>query len=136
MVFRASKIRFIFLLTVMVGMLTLLVQRNGDHPWLWGQVIALLLVFGVILAWLSRFEIRIDGDRTEYRSLWGGKILFDAKDIKQIRINKYDELTHLIFSRHTLFIDLKSGRQAKINTRIFPPQLGEILVKRGWPVRK
>lgn len=136
MLFKPNKHRFLILAGTVLVLLSLMVRQALNTPGLWLQTGILVLIFSVLVLWLAFFEIHIDGDRTTYRSLFGGTVQFGTDDIKNIKINRYDELTHLLHSKHTLFIDLKSGRRVMINTRIFPPKVAELLAERGWPVRK
>ena len=135
MTFRATKKRYLILAGVLLALLSFL-GKQGFSQDFWAQAGILLLIFGILLLWLASFELRIDGELTVCRSLFGGKVRFNTEDIKSIKINKYDELTHLLYSKHTLFIDLKSGRQVKLNTSVFPVEVADLLARRGWPVRK
>jgi len=134
--FKPNKSRYLILLGMLLALWSLVGKRLAESPNIWTQVIVIGLIFGFLLLWLASFEIAIEDELITYRSLFGGKVQFSMEEIKTIKINKYDELTHLIFSRHTLFIDLKSGRRVKINTKVFPARVAELLAQRGWPVRK
>jgi|GEM_PF-1969687 len=136
MLFRPTKNRFLILAGIALASLSIMVRQALASPGFWAQTGLLFLIFGFLFLWLASFEIRIDGEQTIYRSLFGGRVQFGTEDLKSIKINKYDELTHLLYSKHTLFIELKSGRRVKINTRVFPAKVGRLLAERGWPVRK
>ena len=134
--FKPNRGRFLILVGVMLLFWTLIGKQLLESPDFWIQMGVPALIFGCLFLWLAWFEIRIEDDKITYRSLFGGKVQFRDDEIINIKINKYDELTHLAFSRHTLFIDLQSGRQVKINTKVFPARVAELLAERGWPVRK
>ena len=134
--YRADKKRFLILAGVVLALLAVLVQRATFSPGWWLQVLVLLVASGLLLLWLSRFGITIDNERVCYCSLFSGEVCFSDGEIKTIRHNKYDELTHLLYSRHTLFVHLITGRDLQINVSIFPAEVAKRLAERGWPVRK
>lgn len=134
--FRPNKNRFLILAGIMLASLSIMVRQALASPGFWVQTGILFLIFCVLFLWLASFEIQVDGDQTMYRSLLGGRVRFGTADIRTIKPNKYDELTHLLFSKHTLFIGLKSGRRIRLNTRVFPNEVSALLAKRGWPVRR
>lgn len=125
MTFRPNKKRFILLLAVMTAALYIIfTQADGLSDFLVNAVI-LLLLFGSSLLWLSRLEIRFEGSQIFYRSLFGGKVQFQESDIVSIQPTKLRNLTHLVYTQQTLFIDLKNGDQIKINTKVFPAEVAE-----------
>jgi hypothetical protein len=85
----------------------------------------LVLPVGSTLFWLSRFEIRFEGSQIFYRSLFGGKVQFQESDIVSINPTDLRNLIHLVYTKQTLFIDLKNGDQIKINTKVFPAEVTE-----------
>ena len=129
MTFRPNKERFILLLAVMTAALVIMFNQASAQADFFSNAVILLLAFGASLYWLSRFEISFEGDKISYTSLFGGKVQFREAEILSIKPNKSSILIHLLYTKRTLFIQLKNGEQIKINTKVFPAEVAEILKK-------
>ncbi|HEY5672145.1 MAG TPA: hypothetical protein VIR78_00400 [Malonomonas sp.] len=129
MTFRPNKERFILLLAVMTAALVIMFNQASAQADFFSNAVILLLAFGASLYWLSRFEICFEGDKISYTSLFGGKVQFREAEILSIKPNKSSILIHLLYTKRTLFIQLKNGEQIKINTKVFPAEVAEILKK-------
>ena len=127
MKFRPNKERFILLLAIMTTSLCIIFTQSTRLPDFLTNAGILLLIFGSSLFWLSRFEIRFEGSQIFYHSLFGGKVQFKESEIVSIKPNKSGILTHLLYSKQTLFIVLKNGEQIKINTRVFPAEVAKTM---------
>ena len=127
MTFRPNKERFLLLLGISLAALGIMVNQAISAPEFWPHTGILLLIFCLLFVWLACFEIRFSDEQIFYRSLFGGKVAFKKNQIKSIKPNKYDELTHLLYSKHTLFIHLNSGEKVKINTKVFPAEVAETM---------
>jgi len=125
MTFRPQKERFILLFAVMTAALCIIFTQADELSDFLVNAAILLLLFGSSLFWLSRFEIRFERSQIFYHSLFGGKVQFQESDIISIQPTKFRNLTHLVYTKQTLFIDLKNGDQIKINTKAFPAEVAE-----------
>jgi hypothetical protein len=127
MTFRPNKERFILLLAIMTAALCIMFNQTGTFLDFFSNALILLFIFGFSLLWMSRFEICFEGRQISYRSLFGGKVQFQEAEIESILPNKSGMLTHLLYTKHTLFIVLKNGDQVKINTKVFPAEVANIM---------
>lgn len=129
MTFRPNKERFILLLAIIAVALIILFIQANSLPAFFANSAPIVLISGVALFWLSRFEIRFEGSQIFYQSLFGGKVQFQEAQIESILPNKFRSLIDLLYTKQTLFITLKTGQQVKINTRVFPAEVAEIMKK-------
>ncbi|MCW9049445.1 MAG: hypothetical protein OQK50_03835 [Deltaproteobacteria bacterium] len=125
MTFRPNKERFILLFAATTAALYIVFTQADELSGFLVNAAILVLPVGSTLFWLSRFEIRFEGSQIFYRSLFGGKVQFQESDIVSINPTDLRNLIHLVYTKQTLFIDLKNGDQIKINTKVFPAEVTE-----------